>query len=260
MVGVGPLDPLPIWAVFVLTFGFCIVAYEVGFWIGTRRRGRREGADDPTGGLMVGATLALMAFFLAFLVGLTLDRFDTRRAMVTDEANAIGTTWLRAGYLAEPYPATIRPILEEYVDTRLDLVDDELRAAALARSNELLGDLWEETEALVRGDPDSESVALFVETVNDTIDMAAKREVALVTWRLPWTLWLAAYVIAGASMLMIGYHSGLIARRNTPSLILLALVFAATMNLIVDLDRPYDGVLQVNQEALTELREQVRAP
>jgi hypothetical protein len=254
MIGTGFLDALPIWAVFALTFGLSVLACEVGYRMGRAWKRRRPGSTGEAGGVMVGATLAMLAFFLAFLVGMAVDRFDGRRAMIMDEANTIGTTWLRAGYLPAPYPEEVRPILAEYTAQRLQLPLDTERAITLQRSNELMNDLWAKTEQLVRENPNSESVSLFVETVNDTIDMGSKRAVALNTWRVPWTIWVAAYLVAFASMMLVGFHAGNAGTRNWPEVLLLALVFAAVMNLIVDLDRPYDGLLQVSQEALLELR------
>lgn len=254
------LDFLPIWAVFVVTVAFALAAAELGFRLGVRWKRSRPDADEPSTGVMVGASLALLAFFLAFLVGMAVDRFDGRRAMVVDESNAIGTTWLRAGYLPEPYRTDIRTILVEYADQRLAMIDEATRETALDRSAELLDDLWAQTEDLVRDQPDSESVALFVETTNETIDVAAKRAVALLTWRVPWTIWLAAYFVAGLSMVLVGFHGGLQGGRNPLALIILALVFAAVMNLIVDLDRPYEGLLQVSQQAMLELREAIGGP
>ncbi len=203
---------------------------------------------------MVGATLTMLAFFLAFLVSMAVDRFDGRRVMIMDEANSIGTTWLRAGYLPDPYPERIRPILAEYTDQRLRLPNEGERGDALQRSNELMSALWAQTEQLVRENPNSESVSLFVETVNDTIDMESKRAVALATWRIPWTIWVAAYFVAFASMMLVGFHAGNAGTRNWPEVFLLAIVFAAVVNLILDLDRPYEGLLQVSQEALLELK------
>ena len=105
MVSTQLLDALPIGAVFIL---FAIVAmafYEGGFRLGRWWQNREPGEQEGPTGVLVGSILALLAFLLAVTMGMASDRFDTRRAIVLAEANSIGTTYLRAGYLPEPASA-----------------------------------------------------------------------------------------------------------------------------------------------------------
>src|SRR5271165_1506020 len=100
----GPLDLLPIWGVFLATVAVVLLAVEGGFRLGQYQRRRSEQEDKPPVGEMVAATLALLAllaFMLAFTFGLAASRFDVRSGLVIDEANAIGTTYLRAGLLPD---------------------------------------------------------------------------------------------------------------------------------------------------------------
>ena len=122
------------------------------------------------------------------------------------------------------------------------------------------GQLWAETEDVTRANPNSPSVALFVQAVNETIDIGAKRSIALATWQLPWTVWLSAYVLAFTGMVLVGFHNGVQGARNLLPTVLLALIFAVVMSLIVDLDRPYLGLLQVGQDALLEVQRQIGGP
>lgn len=260
MVGVGLLDWLPIGAVWLLTAGLSLLAAEVGYRLGVRWHRAHEREKPEVGGAMAGAVLALLAFYLAFMVSFTMQRYDGRREMIVDEANAIGTTYLRAGYLPEPTGSEVRTLLRAYTDERLKLPDDTLRAGALARSNELLAELWSRTEAQVAAGPDTPSTALFVTTVNETIDIGAKRQIAITTWRVPWTMWLTTFFIAIGAMSLLGFSGGLQETRNVPALLVLAMVFASVILLVVDLDRPYDGILQVSQEALLQLQAQIGRP
>ena len=100
-------DSLPTPLAFALIFVLMLVAFEIGFRIGAWREKRNpEEKDGPTGTL-VGSLLALMAFLLAITMGMAADRFDTRRGLVQQEANAIGTAYLRAGYLTQPTSVNI---------------------------------------------------------------------------------------------------------------------------------------------------------
>lgn len=260
MIGSGLLDFVPVPVLWLLTALLSLLAAEIGYRAGLRWKRTHANDKAETGSAMSGAALALLAFYLAFMVSFTVTRFDGRREMVMDEANAIGTTWLRAGYLAEPTRSEVRRILVEYTDERLKLPDEELREAALTRSNELMSDLWAQTEAWVNAGHDTPTTALFVATVNDTIDMGSKRQVAIATWRAPWTMWVATYFVAFAAMGLLGFTGGLQESRNPLALIVLVLVFAMVINLIIDLDRPYSGLLTISQEALIELQQQIGPP
>jgi hypothetical protein len=126
------LDALPISALFL---AFAIIAatvselgYRLGHWWQERTPDESEG---PTG-MIVGSLLALMAFLLAIAMGMASDRFDTRRGLVLAEANSIGTTYLRAGYLPEPASSEIRDMLREYVPLRIvtkNLADVRVKTA-----------------------------------------------------------------------------------------------------------------------------------
>ena len=145
------------------------------------------------------------------------------------------------GYLPDPYRADVRGILVDYTGQRLDLVDPLRRADALARSRELARALWAQAEDVTRANPDSPSVVLFDEAVNETIDIGARRAIALATWQLPWTVWLSAYLLAFTGMVLVGFNNGVHGDRNLVPTALLALIFAIVMSLIIDLDRPDAG-------------------
>ena len=260
MTGVGPLGDLPVWVMLLLILGLSLLAAELGFRLGRRWQARQPGEGHSTSGVITGAALALIAFFLAVLVGMAVDRFEGRRALVVDEANAIGTTWLRAGYLPDPYPVDVRGSSSTTPDSDSTSWLRNCARAPWRGPGELTQDLWAAAEGVTRENPDSPSVTLFDEAVNETIDIGAKRAIALVTWQLPWTVWLSAYVLSFTGMMLVGFHNGVQGGRNLLPTALLALIFSVVMSLIVDLDRPYLGLLQVGQEALLEVQRQIGGP
>ena len=131
----GPLDALPLWGLFMAILLLALLAVEGGYRLGKYRRSRSEQEQEAPVGAMVGATLGLLAFMLAFTFGLAAARFDTRRQVLLDEANAIGTAYLRAGMLSDRREA-IRALLRDYVDTRLKpCAWARLRKAYAGRSN-----------------------------------------------------------------------------------------------------------------------------
>src|ERR1044072_2513306 len=95
------LDALPLWGLFIVILLVVLMSVEFGYRLGRYRRSRSEQEKEAPVGTMVGATLGLLAFILAFTFGLAAQRFDTRRQVLLDEANAIGTTYLRAAMLTQ---------------------------------------------------------------------------------------------------------------------------------------------------------------
>ena len=254
------LDPLPVLAVFVLIALLAGVAYEVGFRVG--RWWQRRTPDEKEGptGMLVGSILALLAFLIAVTMGMASDRFDQRRALVLAEANSIGTTYLRAGYLPEPTSSETRELLRAYVPMRVNVADREQLAGNFARSAELLDQMWSKAEALARTTDRGDLVAIYIESLNETIDLHETRVTAIVYARVPETL---LFLLIGGAILslgMVGYSAGLTGKRSAVTAIALIVVLGAVLTVIVDLDRPRDGLLQVSQQPLLDLQQQIGPP
>ena len=102
MLNSQPLDLLPIWSVYILTLLIFFLAAEAGFRLGKPVQKRWPDKSEAGVGAMVGAALAILGFLLAFVTSIAIGNFNQRRQLVVSEANAIGTTYLRAGFLADP--------------------------------------------------------------------------------------------------------------------------------------------------------------
>jgi hypothetical protein len=254
-----PLDILPLWASYLVIVLTGLLAVEIGYRLGRwwQQRSSQEKAD--TTGAMVGSTLALLAFLLVFLTGIAVNRFDNRRQLVIREANAIGTTFLRAGYLEEPDRTDIRQFLREYAETRLAPVKDSSQlATARARSEEIQTELWSRAEMLAKANPNSEMVALFIVTLNELIDLHTERVVAVFN-RIPFNFWLVIFFMAFLALIMVGFQNGQAGNRNLIAILAFILVFAAVMQLNLDLDRPQEGFLVVNQQAMIDVQQMMNA-
>jgi len=248
------LDDLPLTLLFAATAFVVLLSIEGGFQFGWFRRGRFEDEKEGPVGAIVAATLGLLAFVLAFTFGLAAARFDARRTVVVDEANAVGTAYLRAGLLPDDQMQRIRPLLREYVDSRLEVVRTGDIDKALRRADELQRALWTEAEAVGRQHPDSIVVGLFIEALNETIDIHAKRAFIALQGRIPPVLWAALGTVTVLSMAGVGYFCGLSRSRRSPGVLVLALSFSAILVLIADLDRPQEGFIQVSQQAMHDVR------
>lgn len=254
------LDPVPVGAVFL---GFALVAllcYEGGFRLGRWWQARTpEESEGPTD-MLVGSILALMAFLLAVTMGMASDRFEARRAVVLTEANSIGTTYLRADFLPEPAATEMRELLREYAPLRVNVADDEERNANFVRSSALLTDMWAIASRENERQAGSETFALFIETLNDTIDLHATRVAAVVYGRVPETVLILLILGSALTLGMVGYSAGLTRRRSSVAAVVLVIALGATIMLVVDLDRPRRGFLQVSQQPLLDLQRQIGEP
>jgi hypothetical protein len=237
-----------------------LLAVEGGQRLGKYRRQHPEPELEAPVGVKVGAMLGLLAFMLAFTFGSAASRFDTRRGFVVDDANAIGTTYLRAGLLAEPSRTEVRNLLREYVDVRLELVTPGKAEEAMHKSDELHGRLWSQAVAVGEKSPGAIVVGLFIGSLNEVIDIHAKRVNLGLRTRVPGTIWVALYFIAIVALGAVGYHAGLTGTRRSLAVLALVLTFSAVIVLIADLDRPMEGLLRVSQQAMIDLRNSLMAP
>ena len=251
------LDSLPIGGVFVAFVVFSLIVTEAGYRHGYWWQERTQDEKDGPTGMIVGSLLALMAFLLAIAMGMASDRFDTRRGLVLTEANSIGTTYLRAGYLPEPASSEIRDLLREYVPLRVPTNDLADVREKLVRSADLQDKLWSIAEELARTTPESDVLALFIESLNETIDLNETRVTAGIYARVPETIILMLFCGSMLTLGMVAYTAGLAHRRSSLTAAVLIILLGSVITLVVDLDRPQDGFLKVNQQPRIDLQEQI---
>jgi hypothetical protein len=253
------LDYLPLVAVFLATVLLLLVFHEIGFRIGRRWQVSGKAQSSQTGAIMA-AALALLAFMLAFTFGSAASRFDARKQAVLREANAIGTTWLRSQMLPSAYQAQIEPLLLRYVEVRIEGAQaeslDEFKQA-LVESTALHDKLWAHAVALGKEDPRSIVLGLFINSLNEVIDLHTTR-ITVARQRMPGGVWLTLYFIAFASTMMVGVNAGQSGGRSLFMTALLASALSAVMVLIIDVDRPSQTLFSVSQQALVDLRNSMK--
>ena len=253
------LDSLPIPAVFFAFALLTLACYEGGFRIGRWWQDREPGEQEGPTGMLVGSILALLAFLLAVTMGMASDRFDARRAIVLAEANAIGTTYLRAGYLPEPASSETRELLREYVPIRIVVTTSTDLQAAIAKSKSILDQLWAIGEDVARTTNQGDLVSLYLESLNETIDLHETRVTAAGA-RVPETVVLLLIGGSALSLTMVGYSAGLTRRRSLLSALVLVLALGAVITIVIDLDRPREGLIQVSQQPLIDLQNEIGPP
>jgi len=253
------LDALPIWAVFILFAIVALALYEGGFRLGRWWQDREPGEQEGPTGVIVGSILALLAFLLAVTMGMASDRFDTRRAIVLSEANAIGTTYLRAGYLPEPASSQMRELIREYVPLRIRTDSSGDLAGDIQKSQVLLGQMWTIAEGVAKTTQQGDLTSTFIESLNETIDLHETR-VTAGSARVPETLVLLLFIGSVLSLGMVGFSAGLTGRRSLLTAVVLVIALGAVLTIVVDLDRPREGLIQVSQQPLVDLQRVVGPP
>lgn len=250
---------LPLWAIFCVIVAVSLLAVELGFRLARRlNRGEKNDAKEDVGGI-VGALLGLLAFILAFSFSITTNRFDTRKQLVLDEANAISTTYLRAGMLPQPQGAAIRNLLEEYVDIRVSVAAEPSKIVEkIAQSENIHGLLWSQAESMVNEEMDSEIRSLFISSLNEVIVLHASRKTVALIYRIPAFIWLSLHLLMAASMFGTGYLMGASSVRRPFAIPILVSAFALVIIMIAAMDRPEEKMFQVSQQPLIEVLEMMR--
>jgi hypothetical protein len=253
MQGSGIMDTTPLWAIFLISCITVVFFWELGFRLGKAldTDGKRENEQSVT--TLVGTIVGLLVFLLAFTFNMAAGRFQERRDVLVDEANAIGTTYLRTDTLPEPEGTNLKRILREYVDNRIDTSDSGSLPERISRANDLQKELWAQTVSATQKE-DSPVTAIFVTSMNEMIDMHAKRLTMVFQHHIPDLIWFALFGLTALGIAAMGYQNGLLDHAHSPTVVVVTLMFAIVIFLIADLDRPGKGLINVDQQPMIDLR------
>ena len=246
------------WVIFVATVIVVVLAIETGFRLGCQVRQRSEDEKESSVSAIAGAILALAGFMLAFTFGISSDRLHDRKTLVRDEANAIGTAWLRSDFLPEPDRAEAKGLLRKYVDDRLGAAqaqDLNQMEELLVESRRIQHQLWEMAVENARKDMNSDVAALYIESLNDLINIHALRVAIALHAQIPGVIWLVLYALVILGMIATGYQTAITgSARRSRAVSLLVLSFSLVIALIAVLDRPESDFIRVPQKPLIDLR------
>jgi hypothetical protein len=247
---------LNLWLVFAITTALLVVSTEVGFRLGNKKKG--EDSDQSQINTLESAVLGLLALLLAFTFSMALSRFDARKQLVLAEANAIGTAFLRAQLLPPPDDKEIANLLRQYVDVRLEFYGADLDEFGVREESEkterLHQQIWSHAIDLSAQDERAGAVRLFIESMNEVIDLHEKRLTAMRD-HVPQTVFLTLYMVAVVGLGFVGYARGFSGRRHFFVAFILAILISAVITLITDLDRPRRGLIKVSQQSMIDLKQ-----
>jgi len=249
---------LPLWSVYVITVVLVLLSVVSGFLLGRYIRQHIQIEQEAPIGAVVGALLGLLAFLLAFTFGMTASRFESRKQLLLDEVNAIGTAFLRADFLSEPQRAETKKLLRKYVDIRVEGGQQTEKLSQALKDSEVLHDqLWAQVASLSKQPSDKILLGLYAQSLNEVIDIHTKRVTVGILYRIPASIWLALYFVSILAMVAVGYYFGLAGGGSFLVSLLLSFAFSTVIFLIADLDRTQEGLLKLSHQPMLELQQKL---
>lgn len=236
-------------------------AAAIGTLIGRRLRTRGDTTHQSVGTVQA-TLLGLVGLVLAFGLTMAVGRYDNRRAIVVQEANNIGTTYLRAQMLAEPSRTRSLELLRQYADVAVDLADQvpgsERFNDDATRMDELQQALWSAAGDAVAADPTGTAPRLYVESLNAMIDSHTERVTSLSN-RVPGTVVLLQVLGSAIAIGVLALYLALLGRGLATSLVAAGVVILIVF-ISLDLDRPHRGLITVPDSALVAVRDSMDEP
>jgi hypothetical protein len=227
----------------------------LGVLLGRRARAA-AGESETRVGTLQGAVFGLLGLLLSFTFAMSVGRYDTRRQVVLEEANAIGTASLRADLVPEPERSEMHRLYHELVDARLAFYEAGRDKGRLAAANQiasrLFDALWAACMRAVEKRPHEVTNGILVQSLNDVIDASEKRVTAQGAHVPDVVLWLLLGV-STLAMALTGYAHG--DGRQLALVAAVAVAVALVIVVIVDLDRPSRGFIRVSQGSMERLRD-----
>lgn len=248
----------PIWLIgFVIYLGMLIAAL-IGWKLRKRLADEETERSHNEEGYVVSSVMGLLALLVGFTFALAIDRYDTRRTVILEETNAIGTTYLRTQLLDEPHRSHISKLLTDYTANRVELARAKVgpeQQKRLAASDAMIVQLWQATVAAfptIKGTPFS---GTYLTAMNAMIDADTLRQQSRRS-HVPMEVFLILVIYQIIAAGVLGYV--LVGRRGRTTASLLLVLFGGSLLLVIDIDRPNSGGVVESQKPMELLLDMMR--
>lgn len=253
----GLLEGLPLWLSGVVLLVVSLAAREAGALLRRSLKASSSGQKEPASEVqsyVIAAIFSLLAFTVGLCFSISLGRFEDRRGLVIEEANAIRTTYLRASLFDDPHRSRLQATLRQYARTRVapDGVWDRRMDARIVEISAVRERLWAQTRDAINPIRQSELGTNFFDNITATLNVGMQRELAGQA-QIPAKIVAVLFVYLVASAAVLGYVTGDGSRRHQVETTALLVLFSLMMTTMLDLDRPRAGGIQVPQKALVDL-------
>lgn len=237
-----------------------LLTMEAGFRSGRRKKAIASEAITQANAVLA-SMLGLLALLLAFTFSAALQRYDERSQAVVAEANAIGTAYLRTQLLPSGMRDEVQGLLRQYLDVRVEesrvnTAETVQRESLLKRADLTAAQVWSHAARAAEQDGRSVASGLFVQSVNELIDAYGIRNASL-NRHVPEIVLFLMFATIVMTTATLGYASGIAGHRVTLAAFVLVVLIALVVFLIVDLDRPRRGIIQVSHESLLKLQQTI---
>ena len=236
-------------------------ATVLGLFLGRRVRHLSADLTEPLGVLQA-ALLGVVGLILAFGLSLAVSRYENRRASVVEEANAIGTTYLRAQTLPEPIRTRSLNLLVQYTRSAVQVADtvpgSSEEATAAGREEELHRKLWALAGRALDSEPVASAPRLYIETLNEMIDEQGVRLAALNN-QVPIAVLVLEVLGAALALGLLAAYLAILGR-GMVAVSLASLLVAFLLLVITDLDRPTRGMIRIPDTALRNQLDSMQQP
>lgn len=230
-----------------------LIVAEIGYRMGFRIPRKDDPALQSEISGYQAAVLGLLALLLGFTFSMALSHYDLRRNLVVQEANAIGTTFLRTSFLPPESRETSRRLLRDYADLRMEYdsgtMDQEL---LLQRATSIQGELWKQAEAAAYATPTA-ITATYITAINEMIDAASTR-IAASRVRIPGALWMILLIVSVFGIWAAGFSAGVNRKRALFLTVGLPILITLVLQLITDISTPKGGLIRTDYSSMVDVR------
>lgn len=258
----GSLSSLSIPAIAMVSLGLMVLSAALGHLLRRlhdRRSREKSHESEPSvaqEGYLIGGAMGLLGLLLAFSFGMVINRYEVRRDLVTKEANAIGTSYLRAQFLDEPHRTRLSNLLVAYTENRIKLATAADRNAYLPTNDRLLIEIWAAVRAARESALQHGMTTTLLNTYNDVIDLDTERKIA---WdlRVPDEVLVLVAVYLFITAGVVGYSVD--GARGMRAAAVLFLLLTLSLTVIADINRPMSGSARESQRAMEMLLASLKA-
>lgn len=235
-----------------------VLAMEAGYRLGCKAYTSATEAATAHINAIQGSMLGVLALLLGFTFSLSLQRYDNRNVAVVDEANAIGTAYLRAQLLPPSIRSEVQTLLRNYLDERVQegtipLSQEAERQALLAKASQDQDALWRYAVQAAEEDKSPTTSGLFIQSLNELIDSYGRHNAAL-DRHVPEVVLLLLYGTFLMTWGIVGYAAGIAGHRVSSAAYIMLVLVLLVVFIIIDLDRPRRGLIEIDQSSLTSLQ------
>ncbi|GAA4422206.1 hypothetical protein [Bremerella cremea] len=249
---------LPTIVIVAILFATMAAIVEIGYRCGRKYESAVSEATRGHVSSIQGAMLGILGLLLGFTFSLSLQRYDNRSVAVVKESNAIGTAYLRTELLPDDIRDSARANIQNYLDLRIeestvDLSHGDVRKELTKDIADAFEATWKQATDAAKANPNPVLTGLYVQSLNDVADSFGERDAALGR-HVPELVLILLYMTFLMTGLVVGFSAGLSGTRASIAIYVLTLLIVLLVFIVVDLDRPRRGIIEVDQQPMLDLQ------